>query len=135
MSRFFWFLLVIVLIALDQISKWLATIYAPEIVQHNFGSAFSLGIPLWIVVIFSFLVLIAIVYLHGNLKNDESVWKHYLWAMIFAGTFGNLIDRLVFGYVVDFIDVGFWSVFNIADVYLSIGAFLFIWFYVIKSKS
>ena len=37
-----------------------------------------------------------------------------------AGTVGNLIDRMVFGYVIDFINIGFWPVFNLADVYLSL---------------
>ena len=44
--------------------------------------------------------------------------------LIMAGAFGNLIDRLKFGYVIDFIDVRIWPVFNIADSSITIGTFL-----------
>ncbi|WP_424244049.1 signal peptidase II [Elusimicrobium posterum] len=45
-------------------------------------------------------------------------------ACILGGAIGNLYDRIVLGYVVDFIDFGFWPVFNIADSFISIGAVL-----------
>ena len=44
------------------------------------------------------------------------------FALILGGAVGNLIDRLRFGYVVDFIDLHFWPVFNIADSCITIGA-------------
>ena len=47
-------------------------------------------------------------------------------AMVLGGAFGNLIDRLRLGYVVDFIDVHFWPVFNIADITITAGAGLII---------
>lgn len=46
--------------------------------------------------------------------------------LIIAGALGNLIDRLRFGYVIDFIDVRIWPVFNIADASISSGTFLLI---------
>ncbi|UNC92840.1 signal peptidase II [Candidatus Contubernalis alkaliaceticus] len=53
--------------------------------------------------------------------------------LIIAGALGNLIDRLRFGYVIDFLDVGFWPVFNIADMALVIGAVFFIYEYLMYS--
>ena len=48
-------------------------------------------------------------------------------SLIFGGAIGNLIDRIRFGYVVDFLDLRWWPVFNVADVALTIGvALLFI---------
>ena len=41
-------------------------------------------------------------------------------SLVVAGALGNIIDRLRFGYVNDFIDVGFWPIFNIADSSISI---------------
>jgi len=38
-----------------------------------------------------------------------------------SGALGNMIDRLRFGYVVDFIDLRFWPVFNLADIVINIG--------------
>ena len=41
-------------------------------------------------------------------------------SLVVAGALGNIIDRARFGYVNDFIDVGFWPIFNIADSSISI---------------
>ena len=46
------------------------------------------------------------------------------FGLILGGTVGNLIDRLSLGYVTDFIDVGFWPVFNIADSAIVIGVII-----------
>jgi len=45
--------------------------------------------------------------------------------LVFGGTSGNLIDRLCFGYVTDFIDFGFWPAFNIADSAVTVGIIIF----------
>ena len=46
--------------------------------------------------------------------------------MIIGGAFGNYIDRLIRGYVVDFIDFRVWPVFNVADIFVVIGGVLLI---------
>ena len=45
--------------------------------------------------------------------------------LILGGTMGNLIDRLRFGYITDFADVGFWPAFNVADSSIVVGAIIF----------
>jgi len=45
--------------------------------------------------------------------------------LVLGGTTGNLIDRLRFGYVTDFIDVGIWPAFNIADSAVVVGIIIF----------
>ena len=45
-------------------------------------------------------------------------------AFIIAGTGGNLLDRIFKGGVIDFIDVKFWSIFNLADIFITVGAVL-----------
>ena len=52
-------------------------------------------------------------------------------ALIFSGAIGNLIDRIFLGYVVDFIDIGLWPAFNVADSAITIGAIGII-YYLIK---
>ena len=47
--------------------------------------------------------------------------------LITAGALGNYLDRLVRGYVVDFVHVPHWPVFNVADAYVTVGAILFAW--------
>jgi signal peptidase II len=48
-------------------------------------------------------------------------------SLILGGAIGNVIDRLRFGYVVDFIDLRVWPVFNIADSAITIGVTLLLW--------
>jgi signal peptidase II len=52
-------------------------------------------------------------------------------ALILGGALGNLIDRIAYGYVVDFLDVHYgtwhWPAFNVADSAITVGAALFIW--------
>jgi len=48
------------------------------------------------------------------------------FTLILAGALGNVIDRIFFGYVVDFIDFKFWPVFNVADSCISIGIVMWI---------
>ncbi len=59
-------------------------------------------------------------------------------ALIFGGAAGNLIDRLRFGEVVDFLDVyistAHWPAFNVADSAITVGAILLIWEMVIHRK-
>ena len=45
-------------------------------------------------------------------------------SLIFGGAIGNLIDRIRFGYVVDFLDLRWWPVFNVADIALTVGVSL-----------
>lgn len=47
--------------------------------------------------------------------------------MMLGGALGNLIDRIRFGAVTDFIDLRVWPIFNLADTALTIGALLFLW--------
>ena len=58
--------------------------------------------------------------------------------LIFAGAVGNLIDRLRFGAVVDFLDVyiasAHWPAFNVADSAISVGAVLMIWDMIVNRK-
>ena len=44
--------------------------------------------------------------------------------LILGGAAGNLIDRVLFGYVIDFLDFRIWPVFNVADASITIGAFI-----------
>jgi signal peptidase II len=54
-------------------------------------------------------------------REGAAAQVHIAFALIFGGAVGNIIDRLRFGYVHDFIDFRFWPVFNIADSAITIG--------------
>jgi len=54
----------------------------------------------------------------GRMRHDDRIWA---LALVLGGAIGNLIDRTVYGYVVDFIDLRVWPVFNMADAAITIG--------------
>ncbi|MEW6230066.1 MAG: signal peptidase II, partial [Bacillota bacterium] len=48
-------------------------------------------------------------------------------ALVLGGAIGNLIDRVRVGYVIDFIDLRFWPVFNLADAAITVGALVLVY--------
>lgn len=101
---------------------------------HNTGAAFSiLKDQAFLFIAISIIAIIAILfYMH---KKQERVFlKDLSLALILGGACGNLIDRVRFGYVVDFLDFRIWPVFNIADSAITIGALLLIISLLIDSK-
>jgi signal peptidase II len=101
---------------------------------HNPGAAFGLHVGTYSREIFMVLTLVALVIL-GRLylaTRPGDVVRTLSLALVCGGAVGNLIDRIrsQLG-VVDFIDIGFgdsrWPTFNIADMAVSLGAFLLAW--------
>ena len=75
-----------------------------------------------------FIVLIVLIIFFMIIKNDNI--KKYPLLMIFAGAFGNLYDRIFYKAVPDFIDFHIgefhWFIFNVADIFISLGVFFMI---------
>jgi signal peptidase II len=71
------------------------------------------------------LVIVSIVALGLILLNTKHITKPYQIPMsiLTAGIIGNLLDRLIRGYVVDYFDLGWWPAFNLADTCIFIGVF------------
>ena len=95
---------------------------------HNTGMAFSiLAGNTWLLIVLSALALVILVAaLYRALPRTETQ-SALLWLLL-AGGIGNLADRLIFGYVVDFFSVQFvqFPVFNVADICLTVSAVLLI---------
>ncbi len=113
------FLLALGVFLLDQGTKSLAKHYFS--VTTNTGAAFGIlqGWNAVLIVIGILAILFFCLYLR----------RHRLWplGLLLGGTLGNVVDRLVFGHVIDFIDVGFWPSFNIADAANTLGVLLLLW--------
>lgn len=141
-----WLFLSLVIIIVDQITKGIAsaqlTMFDPVAVlpsfnftlMHNQGAAFSFlsdagGWQRWFFTILASIVSIAIIIWIKKLKPKEKMTAVSL-SLILGGAIGNLIDRVRFGYVVDFIDVYYdtyhWPAFNIADSAITVGAVIMI---------
>lgn len=94
---------------------------------QNTGAAFSMWKEQWVVLILLPLVVIAAGFVLMIIKRNK--WdKMMLTAVAFicGGGLGNLIDRMVFGYVVDLFDFRVFPVFNIADIFICVGCGLMI---------
>jgi signal peptidase II len=97
---------------------------------HNTGIAFGLFKNRGIV--FIIIPLIADVHMIFNIyyyRYHHQLSRTYIvaFSLILGGTIGNLIDRIYFGYVIDFIDLRIWPVFNMADSAITIGAVILLW--------
>ena len=77
----------------------------------------------------SIIIGIVILFLIYTLAKSEQIDK-FIYSIIIGGALGNFYDRLVFRAVPDFIDIHFesfhWFTFNLADIFITIGVFLFI---------
>jgi signal peptidase II len=126
------FLLISLLVfILDRISKYIVLKYLSNTkvlipgflnleFTKNTGAAFGLFTGKTILLIgISILFIILIIV---NLKLIMQQKYYFAFALILGGAISNLFDRIVFKYVIDFIDVPFFSVFNLADSAISIGA-------------
>ena len=97
---------------------------------HNTGIAFGFfkdqGIVFIVIPIIAIFLLVFNVYYYR--QNDEALSRVYIvaFSLILGGAIGNLIDRVFYGHVVDFIDFRVWPVFNIADSAITIGAILIV---------
>ena len=74
-------------------------------------------------IISSFIALIILIYF--LFKTKKSFLNNVSVIMIISGIVSNLIDRLYFGYVIDFIDLKIWPIFNLADVFILAGIIIF----------
>lgn len=139
-----WLWVSVVVLLLDQCTKLLADAmlvlhqqvtlipYLALFKAYNPGAAFSFlseasGWQRWFFVVLAVVVIVILLVWLLRLSTEEKSTSLAL-ALILGGAAGNLIDRLVYGYVIDFIDVYYgswhWPAFNVADAAISVGAFL-----------
>ncbi|MDD3448014.1 MAG: signal peptidase II [Gammaproteobacteria bacterium] len=142
-----WLWLSTLLVALDQATKWLALErLAPYeavplvpgfnlTLMFNTGAAFSFlsnagGWQRWGLSLLALVLSVALTLWLRRLTRAEVLSAAGL-ALVIGGAIGNLWDRLVYGYVVDFIDIyvadWHWPAFNIADSAITVGAALLVW--------
>lgn len=114
------------MIVIDRITKILAVNYLDY--TTNTGAAFGiLKDQQWLFILVAIAVSIALLYYIPKYKYPEL-------GLLLGGALGNLIDRLAYGHVIDFIDLGFWPSFNIADSSNTISIILLIWRLEIKPR-
>lgn len=138
---FVWTLIIIAAIFLDQITKWLTVINLDlgesfPLIQdvfhftyvQNRGAAFGiLKDHRWVFLVISSLAIVVMLIMLWKSRKDSRLLCIAL-SMIIGGGIGNMIDRCILGYVIDFLDFTLinFAVFNVADSFVCIGVGLFI---------
>lgn len=136
--------LTVILVIVDQVVKFLVSTYLNYIdvipkflylsLEKNYGVAFSM---LWnnrlLILIISLLLILFLIYLLNKdylSKGKNNKLLNVTYGLLFGGILGNLIDRIVRGYVIDYIGVYIinykFPVFNLADSFITIGVILMI---------
>lgn len=134
----YWMLIIAaVIITLDQFTKWLVRTnltftetwspwdwlmpYARIVYWKNTGVAFGLLQGMNLIFIFlAILVSLGLIYYYSSVPKKD--WLIRLALILeLGGAVGNLLDRIQFGHVIDFISVGNFPVFNIADSCITVG--------------
>ncbi len=119
----------------DQLSKGLVRLFSPQGGVHhvignflvirqarNPGAAFGiLAGAQWFFMLISVLVVGAIIAVYLLWARKKDVLYHVGLGLICAGALGNIVDRAVFGKVIDFIEFSFWPSFNLADAAIVVG--------------
>lgn len=134
-------LIILFILSLDQFSKF----YVEKLINvgesipvikevfhisliYNTGAAFGIfkAHPRAFIIL-AVIAVTGIIFLLIRKYRSLSIMERSALSFIMGGALGNLLDRLRFGHVVDFIDLRVWPVFNIADSCITIGAVLMAW--------
>jgi signal peptidase II len=132
---------IIVALLLDQLIKYLVEQHLPfqqmvDVIPHlalyrtwNEGVAFSFlsGMSGWAIVGMR-LAIVAFILWWWRSSEHPSPFSHLGFCMVVAGAFGNIVDRLIYGHVVDYVlfhtETWSFAVFNLADSLITVGAVL-----------
>lgn len=133
-------LLTLIVFLTDQISKllvrqWLEPNQSVPVLKNIFhltyinnpGAAFGILAHRTSLFIISTLAVIALIIVAYRQFPVHRLNFRLALALQLGGALGNLLDRIRFGYVVDFLDFRVWPVFNLADVAIVLGVGLIIW--------
>ena len=142
-----WLWLSAIVVALDQLTKqWVeeafvlyeslpVTGFFNLTLVYNTGAAFSFladagGWQRWFFLVLALVICTYLVYWLLQMKKDQLLLPFAI-AMIIGGAIGNVVDRMLHGHVIDFLDFYYqqwhWPAFNLADSAITLGVILFIW--------
>jgi len=127
-------IIILSIIILDQITKYIALSYSYRLPLEIWQGAFAINLvrnsggsfgllkkyPLFFLLMTIAAICIISVYLYKRRERLPLIFRISL-SMVLGGASGNLIDRIRYGYVVDFLDFKVWPVFNVADSCITIG--------------
>ncbi len=140
------FLVALIVVALDQVSKFFirANMTLGQSIPEegffritygtNTGGVFGLFANQAFLITLTAIVGVAAILVYSRYRQANRVLVRIALGLLLGGAVGNLIDRIRFGEVVDFIDVGAWPVFNVADSAVVVGVILIIYYFLFGQK-
>ena len=97
-------------------SSWITTT-----LHKNHGLIANTPVPLWLIMLFSVFAILAVIAFLIREWQKNNFFSVFACMLILSGAFGNLIDRIRFGYVIDWILLFQLSIFNISDIAIGAG--------------
>ena len=88
---------------------------------YNFGAGFGILHQQALILVFVSLIVIGAIFYYFDRIKEKEILLQVLVGFILGGTIGNLIDRISYGFVIDFIDFRIWPIFNFADSFVTVG--------------
>ena len=146
-NRFYFILISLLIILSDQLTKYIINLNHTSLINNdliffsidyvkNYGAAFNIlsGSRIFLSTVSTIITLYLIYFI--LCKKNISNLNLLSYSLILAGTVGNGIDRIIKGYVIDFINLNIidFPVFNIADISINVGLILII-YGLIKNKT
>jgi signal peptidase II len=118
---------IFLLVLLDQLSKFMVR-QSGGFSLCNPGVAWGISLPQWLFWFCWIAIIFFIILLIRKNFREKNPNKLFFCALLLllSGALGNFLDRIFFGCVLDFIDLQIWPVFNLADVFITLGAILVI---------
>jgi signal peptidase II len=98
---------------------------------RNAGIAFGIDLPQWLLFILIPIALVLIARLAGQSRHHKI--SSVAFGLILGGALGNIVDRLDDGFVTDFVQIGWWPTFNIADSCITVGVCMLLLYELWKS--
>ena len=133
-------------VVFDQLIKYFVDKFQPSFVvlngfinikyAKNTGGMYSLfENNNFVFIIVSVFILVSLCFVAFKMKKDNiSKVENVFWQLVFAGGVSNLIDRIFRGYVVDFIAMKPFGIFNISDALIVVSVCVLLLLYIVKSK-
>ncbi len=123
------YLIIFLIVVLDQLTKFLFMNKKLDFglfsINYTTNTGAAFGILKDMNLVFILIGLIVLFFVFKYYKSYKDLWLGL--GFLSGGIIGNLIDRVFFGFVRDFIDLKVWPIFNIADSFSVIGVVLILW--------
>jgi signal peptidase II len=91
----------------------------------NYYIAFNLPLPQYVIILAVLIILTMLGYYWWLNLLKLNFFNVLAISLVITGALSNLIDRLIFGFVIDYINLIFWPVFNLADVVIVLGVIIY----------